>query len=142
VYSNQYIFLDFDGVLHSTSSTQEDLFCRAPLLNNILSLRPCNLVISSSWRFNFDLNQLKSKLPESLAKLIVGTTGPPAIGQVPRYTEIKQYLETYRPLADWRALDDSFLEFPKNCPNLILCHPTHGLTEKEIAKLAAWLKIG
>jgi hypothetical protein len=45
----------------------------------------------------------------------------------------------HRPLADWRALDDSFLEFPKDCSELILCHPKYGVTEKEIASLAAWL---
>jgi len=32
------------------------------------------------------------------------------------------------------------LEFPKECPELILCHPKHGVTEKEIGSLKAWLK--
>jgi len=140
LHSNQYLFLDFDGVLHSTTSAIEDLFCKASLLNDLLSERPCNVVISSSWRFNSDLNNLKSKLPLPLAKLVVGKTGPPEIGRWPRFSEIKQYLKTHRPLADWRALDDAFLEFPKECPELILCHPKHGVTEKEIGSLEAWLK--
>jgi hypothetical protein len=141
LHSNQYLFLDFDGVLHSTTSAIEDLFCKASLLNDLLSERPCNVVISSSWRFNSDLNNLKSKLPLPRAKLVVGKTGLPEIGRWPRFSEIKQYLKTHRPLADWRALDDAFLEFPKECPELILCHPKHGVTEKEIGSLEAWLKI-
>jgi len=142
VYSNQYLFLDFDGVLHSSSSAVEDLFCRAPLLNDLLTEYPCNIVISSSWRFTSDLNQLKSKLPEQLAKLVVGNTGQPEIGRWYRFAEIKKYLKVYRPLADWRALDDAFLEFPENCPELIQCHPEHGITDKEIAELTTWLKKG
>ena len=53
--------------------------------------------------------------------------------------KIKQYLKVNKPLADWRALDDAFLEFPKDCPELILCHPKHGITQTEINKLRAWL---
>ena len=45
-----------------------------------------------------------------------------------------------KPLTDWRALDDSFLEFPDDCQELILFHPKNGLTEKEIMKLRSWLE--
>jgi hypothetical protein len=126
-------------VLQSTTTAIEDLFCKASLLNDLLSERPCNVVISSSWRFKSDLNNLKSKLPQPISRLVVGNTGSPEIGRWPRFSEIKQYLKMHRPLADWRALDDSFLEFPKDCSELILCHPKYGVTEKEIASLAAWL---
>ena len=138
--SNRYLFLDFDGVLHPASTGTKDLFCRAPLLSELLADQPCNVVISSSWRFNSELSHLKSKLPNQLAKLIVGVTGPPEICRWPRYSEIKQYLKKHRPLAEWRALDDALLEFPRDCPELIFCHPRHGITISEITKLASWLR--
>ena len=137
--SNKLLFLDFDGVLHSTTTSIENLFHRAPLLNELLRELPCPVVISSSWRFNLNLSQIQLKFAEPLASLIIGKTGPPEIGRWPRYSEIKKYLMLNKPLTDWRALDDSFLEFPDDCQELILCHPKQGLTEKEIIKLKNWL---
>ena len=137
--SNKFLFLDFDGVLHSTSPSIDDFFGKAPLLSDLLAVHPCHVVISSSWRFNSELDHLKAKLPDPLAKLVVGKTGKPEIGQWPRYSEIKQYLRMNKPLAEGRALDDAFLEFPKDCPELIPCHPKYGITNQEIAKLTQWL---
>jgi trehalose-6-phosphatase len=137
--NNRLLFLDFDGVLHSTTSASEDLFCRAELLSDLLLEHPCNVVISSSWRFNSDLQDLSKRLPSPLSKLVVGKTGTPETGRWPRYLEIKQYVKVNKPLADWRALDDAFLEFPKDCPELILCHPKYGITQTEINKLKEWL---
>lgn len=133
------LFLDFDGVMHSTSASAEELFCRANLLSDLLEKHPCCVVISSSWRFNSDLDLLKKNLPEPISNLIIGKTGPPEFGRWPRYSEIKKYLKTHQPLSEWRALDDAFLEFPESCPELILCSPKHGLTEKEISQLNTWL---
>ena len=138
--TNKLLFLDFDGVLHSTTTSIENLFQRAFLLNELLIELPCPIVISSSWRFNLELGQIKSKFVEPLSSLIIGKTGPPEIGRWPRYSEIKKYLMLNKPLTDWRALDDSFLEFPDDCQELILCHPKNGLTEKEIMKLRSWLE--
>ena len=138
--SNKLLFLDFDGVLHSTTTSIENLFHRAPLLNELLRELPCPIVISSSWRFNLDLSQIKSKFEEPLSSLIIGKTGPPEIGRWPRYSEIKKYLQLNKPLVDWRALDDSFLEFPADCKELILCNPKSGITEKEILQIRHWLE--
>ena len=132
------LFLDFDGVLHSTSTGEHLLFSKLDLLTEAISKNPCRIVISSSWRFHNDLDHLKSFLP-TIQEFIVGTTGDAFIGKWPRYNEIKQYLNRYDPWADWRALDDSFLEFPKYCQELILCQGKEGLTEKQILELSTWL---
>ena len=42
-------------------------------------------------------------------------------------------------LADWRALDDSFLEFPNYCDELILCKGKEGITEQQLVQLSTWL---
>jgi len=140
VRSNKLLFLDFDGVLHSTTTSIENLFQRASLLNELLVELPCPIVISSSWRFHLELGDIKSKFVDPLSSLIIGKTGPPEIGRWPRYSEIKKYLTLNKPLMDWRALDDAFLEFPDDCQELILCHPKNGLSEKEIMKLRSWLE--
>jgi len=132
------LFLDFDGVLHSTSTAEHLLFSKLDLLAEAISNNPCRIVISSSWRFHNDLDHLKSFLP-TIQEFIVGTTGDAFIGKWPRYNEIKQYLNRYDPRADWRALDDSFLEFPKYCQELILCQEKEGLTEKQLLELRTWL---
>jgi hypothetical protein len=133
------LFLDFDGVLHSTTSSEEQLFNKLGLLVDILQENPCPIIISSSWRFHHDLPRLKAYL-QPISKLITGTTGEPFVGHFPRYNEIKAYLNQHEPFADWRALDDSFLEFPKPCPELILCHPKTGFDEPQKSTLLNWLK--
>ena len=133
------LFLDFDGVLHNTTSSPELLFNKMGLLIDALQENPCSIVISSSWRFHHDLDQLKKYL-DPISNLIIGTTGAPYVGRYPRYNEIKADLNQHAPFADWRALDDSFLEFPKDCPELILCHAKTGITEIEKMKLSLWLK--
>lgn len=132
------LFLDFDGVLHSTFSSEELLFNKLGLLVDILQEKPCSIVISSSWRFHHDLTSLKSYL-QHISMLIIGTTGDPFVGRFPRYNEIKDYLNKYNPFADWRALDDSFLEFPKSCPELILCHGKTGFSVTQKNTLSFWL---
>ena len=133
------LFLDFDGVLHSTTSSRELLFKKADALAALLANHPCNIVISSSWRFHYEFDEIKSFLPFEISQLISGTTGEAHIGKWPRYNEIKNYMIDQRIFADWRALDDSFLEFPKYCQELILCQGKEGLTEKQLLELSSWL---
>jgi hypothetical protein len=139
MHSSKLLFLDFDGVLHSVVASKQDLFCKAPLLNNLLTAQSCEIVISSSWRLYFNLDELKGRLPPPVADLIVGLTGPCVAGPWSRYTEIKDYISRKNPQANWRALDDSFIDFPVDCKNLIRCDPNVGITEKEITVLSEWL---
>jgi hypothetical protein len=132
------LFLDFDGVLHNSTSSQELLFNKLGLLVDALQEKTCSIVISSSWRFHHDLDQLK-KYMDPISELIIGTTGAAFVGRFPRYNEIKEYLRKNEPFANWRALDDSFLEFPKQCKELILCNSKSGLSDKQIKELTLWL---
>ena len=138
-YLQKILFLDFDGVLHPTTSPSHLLFLKAPLLADLLENNPCKIVISSSWRFHHDLESIKAFLPKTLSHLIQDITGKPHMGIWPRYNEIKNYMIDRKILANWRALDDSFLEFPKYCEELILCHGKEGLSEKQLAELKTWL---
>ena len=132
------IFLDFDGVLHPTQFTSESPFSRAALLEESFNLISPKIVISSSWRFTHNLEKLQKTIPTFISSLIIGATGAAVIGKHPRFTEIQNYLQSYGPV-DWRALDDSYWEFPNPCPRLIRCNPNTGIADRQILELNRWL---
>ena len=132
------LFLDFDGVLHPTYFAGESPFSRAHLLEETLALFSPKIVISSSWRFTHNLEKLQKTIPNHISSLIIGATGQAVIGKHPRFAEIQNYLRGYGS-ADWKALDDSYWEFPNPCPRLIRCNPNTGITDRQILELQQWL---
>jgi hypothetical protein len=134
------LFLDFDGVLHSVSAHTDSFFTNVDLLEQALEGTNCGVVISSSWRFYYSLKAITAMLPKSIQCLVQGTTGPAHIGRWPRYNEILVYLQTHCSPPYWRALDDSWIEFPPECEQLIVCNPTTGISESQKQKLKAWLQ--
>lgn len=131
------LFLDFDGVLHPTSHGTA-LFSQVDLLEQALENEACQIVISSSWRFHVEIEDIKKYFSRSIRDQILGVTGEAYIGSYARFHEINYYAETHG-IEDWRALDDAFWEFPKDCGNLIRCNPNTGITEIEIKYLRNWL---
>lgn len=98
----------------------------------------CAIVISSSWRFHHDLVSLKNHFSEQVRDQIMGVTGEAYIGAHARFHEINAYA-THHGIDDWRALDDSYWEFPQGCSNLIRCNPNSGLAQREVNLLSSWL---
>ena len=135
---NKLLFLDFDGVLHPTHFAGEDPFNRVHLLEESLVGSELGIVISSSWRFTHSLEKLQKLLPDSISNLVIGVTGVPVIGKHPRYQEIQTFLKSHGH-SNWRALDDSYWEFPSPCPELIRCNPNTGISEKQIQELNQWI---
>ena len=135
---NKLLFLDFDGVLHPTHFAGEDPFNRVHLLEETLEGSNIEIVISSSWRFTHSLEKLQKLLPNSISSLVIGVTGSPVIGKHPRYQEIRAFLQSHGH-SNWRALDDSYWEFPTPCPELIRCNPNTGISEKQIQELRHWM---
>ena len=133
------VYLDFDGVLHATSLVTENLFSRVHLLEPLFEDGLAGIVISSSWRFTHSLTALKAKLPSTLAKCVIGMTGDAVIGKHARYQEITAHAYSNDAVVQWRALDDSYWEFPSNCQELIRCNPNTGISPKEVAQLSQWL---
>ena len=73
--------------------------------------------------------------------LVSGVTGEAYIGQYSRYHEIVGYLhDRNKHFAEWMAIDDAWVEFPKYCENLIRCNPNTGITDQEVKLLIDWLK--
>ena len=135
---NKLLFLDFDGVLHPTQLTGESPFNRVHLLEEALVGQELGIVISSSWRFTHNLEKLRKLLPGSISNQIIGVTGPPVIGKYPRFNEIANYMNI-NGLYDWRALDDSYWEFPSLCLELVKCNPNTGITDKQAKEIKQWL---
>jgi hypothetical protein len=136
--NEKFLFLDFDGVLHPTHFAGEAPFSRAHLLEETLTEFSPKIVVSSSWRFTHNLEKLQRIIPTYISSLIVGVTGAPVIGKHPRFTEISNFLKSNVDI-DWKALDDSYWEFPNPCPQLIRCNPNTGVTDKQIAEIRQWL---
>ncbi len=132
------LFLDFDGVLHPTLATPKQLFSKATMLVDVIERWQPWVVISSSWRFHFSLEEILSRLPDAVAIQVRGKTGEAHIGKHARWNEIQDYCSRHR-TADWRALDDSSFEFPQNCHELIRCDGAIGLTSLEVARIESWL---
>ncbi len=132
------IFLDFDGVLHSISSNFNCPFNKLPILEELVSKYSFDIVISSTWRFYYELDDLKKRL-NLLGERVKGVTGEVFNGPYARYNEIIEYVEKNN-IKDWRALDDSKQEFPDDEKNLIYCKPNIGIEIEQINYLKNWLK--
>jgi hypothetical protein len=122
------LFLDFDGVLHPNSDRYDNPFC---FMDNFceafLNADPdglISIVISSTWRNDETLHELKAHFPDLIASRIVGVTpnlsgtGMPTKGL--RQAEINEWLSDNIPSAQWLAIDDRSNYFEDNCPNLFL----------------------
>jgi hypothetical protein len=81
------LFLDFDGVLHPAISTDAiDLFCRRPLLEDVLRSCPqVDVVISSTWRETRTLDQLQSLFSADIQPRIIAVT--------PRWRDVQNHAD-------------------------------------------------
>jgi hypothetical protein len=145
------MFLDFDGVLHPVGSTEKQYFSRLPLLEKFLRNEAPHwqVVISSSWREYFTLQQLIERFSPDLRSRIIGCTpadddrllhatwGAQA-SLFKREVQVLHYM-AMRGLngEDWVALDDmkGWFRDAETNDHLVLCNPSTGLTEDDIARL-------
>jgi hypothetical protein len=136
------IFLDYDGCLHPSHHEVSERFNRAQLLDECLrpSARNVEIVVSSSWRFNYSPVELQAFLPTSLAKLVTNATGSAVIGRHARWREIQAYVSAYG-IKDYKVIDDSRYEFPDSCDALVHCNPSIGIDTEQIKQLEAWLSL-
>jgi hypothetical protein len=144
------LFLDFDGVLHPMHEHRptpiEDCFCHLPLFESVLrESSGTRIVISSTWRLKFDLDQLRSHFSNDIAARIFDVTplypldAPPLVTQ--REWEIMQWLRM-NAQADvrWAALDDAVYEFREFRPHVIGCRSWEGFTSSVALELLERLR--
>jgi len=108
--TKKYLFLDFDGVLHPGVASEQQYFCRVPLLEDALRDFDADIVVSSSWRFHHEWASLLERFPPTLRSQVRGCTGEAVTGPHARWHEIREYREQHA-ILDWCALDDSTCSF-------------------------------
>jgi len=132
------LFLDFDGVLHRGHAKPSSYLCKMPLLIQAIGAFNVKIIVSSSWRFQMTYTEIKMLFPHILRSKLDGMTGDAFIGPHARWNEITACVRD-RNIANWRALDDSFFEFPKSCDELICCEGGKGLEATQVSEIQSWL---
>jgi hypothetical protein len=133
------LYLDFDGVLHPGHAQPSGRFCHQDLLVRAICGHELDIVVSSSWRFHYTVENMRSLLHSDIGRRIVGITGEALIGTQTRWREIERHAMFNR-VREFRALDDSGFLFPPDCGALILCDGSRGMQAAEAAELRRWLE--
>lgn len=98
--NNTYIFLDFDGVLHTHWQTGKDRFSQTDVLVKLIKLLKaktsgnCHIVFTTSWRNHFSVDELSDYLKlksNELIDVVSSFNVTPNIPFKSRYLEIKKY---------------------------------------------------
>jgi hypothetical protein len=131
------IFLDIDGVLRRRESPRYAL--EAQLLKTfeeaLRAIPDAEVVISSSWREGFSLDEIRKHFSGDVAARIVGVTPNAEQAEHGRYREVLAYMirqgQKGRP---WVAIDDDPTHYPPGV-NVILVDSTQGFDSAAAARL-------
>lgn len=132
------LFLDIDGVLHPH---QRGTLVHLPLLEEFLRRHSTvQVVVTSTWRMQHSLEDLREFFSEDLRQRVEGVT--PFINRTPfsRFQEIQAYLEE-QGARQWCALDDDAYLFPPNCPNLVGTQANTGVIPDDLLRVERMLSI-
>lgn len=138
------LFLDFDGVLHpqfeGMPTPADQLFCYLSRFETVMRDFPeVQIVISSTWRYQFSLDQLRAYFSPDIAARIIGTTPETDLdAYIPerREQEILAWLgATGNQDVQWIALDDAAWQFSQNRNCVVACTWYVGLDEGMVTKL-------
>jgi hypothetical protein len=140
------LYLDFDGVLHHENCLWHPrrgvylkappgytLFQHADLLAEVLAPYPdLKIVLSTSWVRSYGCYGSAKRLPEPLRQRVIGATvhsrmNENAFVSAPRGMQVWGDVQRRQP-ADWIALDDDYLHWPKWClEKYVQTHEMRGL---------------
>jgi len=140
------LFLDFDGVLHPQYDGEptpvDQVFCHLPRFEAIMRDFPSvEIVISSTWRNQFTLEQLRSRFSPDISARIIDVT-PQAEHADGKYLPTRREGEILDWLAidgrsdvPWIALDDAAWQFQQYRDRLVACTWYVGLDDATESKL-------
>lgn len=141
------LFLDFDGVLHPQHDNEPPpadlVFCHLPCFEAVMREFPMvEIVISSMWRHQFTLDQLRARFSPDIAARIIDTTAKTerADGYLPnrREREILDWLlATGNENTPWIAIDDAVWQFDKHRDRLVACTWYRGIDAEVETQLRA-----
>lgn len=142
------IFLDIDGVLHpehdGEATPADQVFCHLPRFEAVMRDFPMvEIVISSMWRYQFTLDQLRARFSPDIAARIIDTTAKTERidGYLParREGEILDWLAASGRECSWIALDDAAWQFQQYRDRLVVCTWHIGLNDEVESQLRAAL---
>lgn len=128
------VFLDFDGVLHPLMG---GLLQFVDLPNFEAKIREnknrfdFNIVISSTWKKNYTLSQIRKFFSPDIALLISDVTPSFPSGDGSRYNEALDWLAKNDMSSAWIAIDDDHYAWNR-VSNLVWCHDKFQEREMEI----------
>jgi len=141
--NNCILFIDFDGVTHPELGFKADEFCALPLIEDVLRDFPgVDIVISSSWRTQFSLQELRDFFSADLAQRVIGVTPssraasdtwlPGSSVGFERESECDAWMRQNRPWGTpWIAIDDRPHWFRPDCTDLLLTSSTVGFCQSD-----------
>jgi predicted protein tyrosine phosphatase len=148
-----YVFLDIDGVLLKDDEVpiddielleagyaKFDPSCLQEFENVIRHYPETKIVISSAWREQFSLEEIKSHFSDDVAEKIIGVTPVAKVVQkFYRHLEVLDYLKSNN-LTEvaWVAIDDFAEHFPKGTP-MVVTNRYRGFDKSAAEKLSAML---
>lgn len=146
------LFLDFDGVLHPQfegGMVPEDIaFCHRHAFESVMRDFPLvQIVISSTWRLVFDLENLRNRFSADIGDRIIGATpsveSTQTIGINRREVEILEWLSANEQQArPWLALDDAPWLFEAHHDRVVVCQSMLGFDARAELELRSRLLTG
>ena len=119
------LFLDLDGVLRRKNAPlyelEPDLLARFERC--VRAIPDLRIVISSSWREAFSLDEIREHFAIGVAQRIVGVTPSVAMrDDFDRHREVLAYLKRHHAGEDvrWLAIDDDPENYPPGAPVLLV----------------------
>lgn len=146
------LFLDFDGVTHPEPCFEESVFCNLSLIEAVLIEFPSvEIVISSSWRDTFSLDDMREFFAPAVQPRVVGVTPsiktpspdwlPGHVPQFDRQWECESWLNRHRERGTpWVAIDDRDYWFEPDCRHLLLTESNKGFQVEHQALLRQMLQ--
>ncbi|MDE2615630.1 MAG: hypothetical protein KGL73_01260 [Burkholderiales bacterium] len=137
---NRYLFLDFDGVLHTSEPPRDLRF--AKYLVPIVAELELQVVISSTWREVYSVQAMAQKLGD-LGRFVIDKTPVWPSEDLPetggRQKEIEAWLaESATSAAAWVALDDDRDNYRSSCNRAFITDKTVGLNAEMARQFARW----
>jgi hypothetical protein len=137
------VYFDFDGVLHPWPCAANRMFDNACIarLTGAVAAYDVGLVITSAWRLEWPLDDIKTRL-DTLARHVIGTTpeiDDPFARHV-RYQEVMLHRARHALTSvPWIAIDDEAGRYPADLDNLLLTDARVGFSGKDAEALIGML---
>lgn len=142
------LFLDFDGVTHPQPCYPENVFCRLPLIEDVIrEFAHVQIVISSSWREHYSQEDMQEFFSPDIRSRVIGSTptekqliqigmGTGELAEWQRQWECEWWMdENHRWSEPWVAIDARPNWFSPTCENLLSTDAKTGFQPGDQPKL-------